>query len=97
MKNHTLIELTKKVGELNGQITVLKNEVAANTQATGHNTHAVEKITGGLKELARETGGWRKDDKEHHKGEAELDDKKIRKGTEIVRVIDKLTDALKKK
>jgi len=97
LKNHTLIELTKKVEEVNGRITILKNELAANTQAIGYSTHAVEKITEGLKGLAKETGDWRKDDKGHHEGEAELDEKKIRKGTEIVKAIDKLTSALKQK
>lgn len=50
MKNHTLIELTKEINNLNGQITTLKHELAANTQANGHNTLAYESICKILKE-----------------------------------------------
>lgn len=77
LKNHTLIELTKKVEDLNSQLTNLKREVAANTQATGKNTIAVEGITSGLKELARQTGEWRDEDRKHHEEEGKLNKEKI--------------------
>ena len=77
MKNHTLVELTKKVEGLNLQLNTLKNQMAVNTQATGHNTIAVEGITSGLKELAKQTGEWREEDKKHHEEEGKLNKEKI--------------------
>lgn len=78
LKNHTIIELTNELNSLNRQITTLKDGLAANTQAVGFNTIAVEGITEGLKELAKETGAWREDDKHHHKEEKNLDEEKVR-------------------
>lgn len=90
LKNHTLIELTKKFEDLNLRIGTLRTALDANTQATGKNTIAVEGITNSLNSLAAETGSWRSDDKTHHEDEGNLDRQKIAVGKEIV-------EALKKK
>ncbi len=95
LKNHTVIEFTKSIENLSVQITTLKNELAANTQAIGFNTTAVEKITGGLKDLAKETGGWRSDDREHHKNEGELDKQKIQKMEDLNKTVKELVKFLK--
>lgn len=78
------------------QITTLKNELAANTKATGHNTIAVEGITEGLKELAKETSGWRKDDRAHHEDEGNLDRQKIQKMVDLNHTVKQLVEVLKK-
>lgn len=77
-KNHTLIELTRAIDELNRHLTPLQNQLAANTQSHGKNTIAVEGITEGLKHLAKETGEWRNDDKQHHEEEGKLDKQKVK-------------------
>ncbi len=56
----------------------LRHAIDANTQAQGKNTLAVEEITQGLKDLAKETGDWRKEDKKHHAIEKKKDDKKLK-------------------
>ncbi len=95
MKNHTLIELTKQVENLHGQMAVLRDSLAANTQSTGKNTIATEGITTGLKELASETGGWRSDDKEHHESEDDKDQKKIDKMDALNTTVSELVDSIK--
>ncbi len=96
MKNHTLTELTKEVNRLNLQITTLKNESAANTQAIGKNTIAVEAITKGLTQLAAQTGAWRKDDAKHHEKEGKLDAEKIQKMESLETALKELVSVLKK-
>lgn len=97
MKNHTLQELTKQVTELNLQISTLKTELGANTQATGKNTIAVEGITHGLKELAKETGAWREDDKQHHQTEDDKDQKKIEKMDALETAVKNLVTVLRQR
>ncbi len=89
-------ELEAAINTLNMQITTLKTELAANTQAIGKNTIAVEGITGELGSLAAETGGWRKDDKNHHEKEGELDQQKIEKIENLTVSVKELIDVLKK-
>lgn len=84
MKNDTIIEAT------------LKNQLAANAQAIGRNTIAVQKITEGLKQLAKETGEWRKDDKAHHKVENKLDEEKIEKMDSLDKSVKELIEFLSK-
>jgi len=97
LKNHTLIELTKEVKTLNRQITTLKNELGANTRATGKNTIAIEGIASEIKELAKETGDWRKDDNKHHKGEENKDNTKIDKMQALEKAVKELVEVLQKK
>ncbi len=97
LKNHTLIQLAKKVEALDNQMDTLKLELAANTQATEHNTIAVEGITQGLSELAKQTGDWRKDDAEHHQEESELNQQKIQEMLKLEQAVINLADTLNKK
>ena len=78
MRDYKVQELLKEVKNLSLQITTLKTEFAANTQAKGFNTTAIEAMTEGIKHLADQTNSWRKDDKEHHDKERELDKQKVK-------------------
>ncbi len=103
MKNHTVIELTKKVEELNSRLANLKLELAANTQAKGHNTHATEKnsemlgkLAMSLITLAKDTDNWRTEDKAHHKGENDLDKQKLEKIEALEKAVKDLVKAVGK-
>jgi len=97
LKNHTLIQLTKKVEHLDNQMTTLKQVLTALTQATRNNTIAVQGITKGLSELAKQTGDWRADDAEHHQEESNLNQQKIQEMLELKQAVINLADALNKK
>ncbi len=96
MKDHTIRALVKEVNHLNIQISTLKTELGATTQALGKNTLAVEGITKGFKDLASYTGEWRTDDNRHHKQEEKLDKEKIKNIKELNKIVKELVDFLKK-
>lgn len=93
MRGKTLDRFNKLLEKNIRMLSILKSEIAANTQATGHNTHAVENIAKGFEALANHTGEWRIEDKKHHKGEAEADKEKLDKADEIIKALNKLTEA----
>ena len=96
LKNHTVIDFTKSVEDFTQRLGTLRTALDANTQATGFNTVAVEGITKGLKELAKQTGDWRTDDKKHHEKEGKLDQEKIDKMEELTQTVKDLVEAIKK-
>lgn len=94
MRDNTLKEFNRLLKDNNQISNVLKNELAANTQATGKNTQMIDNVRRELKDLAKETGDWRKSDIKHHVAEDKKDQKKLEKMDTLISKLDVL---LKKK
>ncbi len=71
-------ELLKQIKGLSMQITTLKNQLAANTQARGHNTIALDSMTKETKGLTEIVKKWKGTDEDHHDKEIKADQEKVK-------------------